>query len=69
MYERNRLSVEELPATGYAIVCGLLLVGAGFGLDRLGYYVESGIVTAIAVVVIALAVFGHALIWILGALE
>lgn len=69
MYERGRTFVEELPVMGYVMVFGLLLIGVGFGLDRLGFYVESGIVSALAVVVLALAVIAQGVIWILGILE
>lgn len=69
MHERGRTFVEELPVTGYIILFGLLLVGAGLGLDRMGFYVESGIVAALAVVILALAIIGQSSIWILGKLE
>lgn len=69
MENRGRTVVEELSATSYVILVGLLLIGAGFGLDRLGFYVESGIVSALAVVVLALAISGRAILWVLGKLE
>lgn len=69
MYERNRTIAEKLPVTAYVILFALLMIGAGFGLDRVGFYVESGILTAIAVVVLALALLGQGVIWVLAALE
>lgn len=66
MYERNRSFLDELPTTAYVLAFCLLLLGVGFGLDRLGYYVESGIVAALAVVVIAIVVLAQALLWTLA---
>ena len=69
MYERDRTLVEKLPPTAYVVAVGLLMLGAGLGLDRLGFYVGSGIVAALAVVVLALAILGQGLIWVLAAFE
>ena len=66
VYKQDTTAIEELPATSYVILFGLLLIGAGFGLDRLGFYVESGIVAALAVVILMLAIIAHVSIWILG---
>jgi hypothetical protein len=69
MYERDRTLVEKLPPAAYVVAIGLLMLGAGLGLDRLGFYVGSGIVAALAVVVLALAILGQGLIWVLAAFE
>ena len=66
VYKQNTPAIEELPVTSYVILFGLLLISAGFGLDRLGFYVESGIVAALAVVVLMLAIIAHVSIWVLG---
>lgn len=66
VYKHDTTAIEELPATSYVILFGLLLISAGFGLDRLGFYVESGIVAALAVVILVLAIIAHVSIWVLG---
>jgi hypothetical protein len=69
MYEREQEFIEELPTTAYVFLFGLLLVGVGLGLDSLGYLVESGIVTALALVILALVIFAQGLIWVLSVLD
>jgi len=69
MHEKRKEHFKELPTTGYVFLFGLLLIGGGYGLDGLGYYVESGIVTALALVIVALVIFAQGIIWVLGALD
>lgn len=68
MNEREHMNsvLEALPLAGYLFGLGLFFLVAGFGLDRLGYYVESGVVAAFAVFILSLAVVAQSMIWILG---
>jgi hypothetical protein len=69
MYEQKQKFIEELPTTAHVFLFGLLLVGVGFGLDSLGYPVESGITTALALVILVLVVLAQGLIWVLSVLD
>ena len=58
--------IESLPKTVLLMFFGLTVLGFGFLLDFFEMGREAGLAGALAVILIGLAVFVHAIYWVLG---